>query len=53
MHSGTDPVHLEIVTMAVDFIYFVFILVIILIFIYRYYTVNARCEEVGQELTVK
>lgn len=32
---------------------FVPILVIILIFIYRYYTVNARCEEVGQELTVK
>ena len=37
--------------MTVDFIYFVFLIVIILIFIYRYYTVNARCEEVGQELT--
>ena len=37
--------------MTANLIYFLFIIVIILIFISRYYTVNARCEEVGQELT--
>ena len=33
------------------FILFVLITVIILILIYRFYTVNSRCKEVGQELT--
>ncbi len=37
--------------MISDFILFLFIVVLILVFIYRYYTVNARCEEVGQELS--
>ena len=37
--------------MSTDFILFILIVVLVLIFIYRYYTVNARCEEVGQELT--
>lgn len=34
-----------------DLILFGMIVVLVLIFIYRYYTVNARCEEVGQALT--
>ena len=34
-----------------DYILFGLIIVSVAIFIYRYYTVNARCEEVGQELT--
>lgn len=37
--------------MTANLILFMLIVVVILIFIYRYYTVNARCEEVGQELT--
>ncbi len=37
--------------MTIDFIIFALIVTFVLIFIYRYYTVNARCEEVGQEVT--
>lgn len=37
--------------MILYYILFALVTVLILIFIYRYYTVNARCEEVGQELT--
>lgn len=38
--------------MVIDFIIFTLItIVLVLIFIYRYHTVKARCEEVGQELT--
>ena len=37
--------------MTLNFILFLLIVVLILLFIYRYYTVNARCKEVGQELT--
>lgn len=37
--------------MSMDFILFMLIVVLVLIFIYRYYTVNVRCNEVGQELT--
>lgn len=37
--------------MMTDFIIFGTIVMLVLIFIYRYYTVNARCEEVGQVLT--
>ena len=34
-----------------NLVLFGMIVVLVLIFVYRYYTVNARCEEVGQELT--
>ena len=34
-----------------DLVLFGFIVMLVMIFIYRYYNVNARCEEVGQELT--
>lgn len=34
-----------------DSIYFLAIVVLILLFIYRYFTVKARCKEVGQQLT--
>ena len=34
-----------------DYILFGLIVVLLAIFIHRYYTVNVRCEEVGQELT--
>ena len=34
-----------------DYILFGLIVVFLAIFIHRYYTVNARCEEVGQLLT--
>lgn len=37
--------------MMMDFVIFGTIVMLVLIFIYRYYTVNARCEEVGQVLT--
>lgn len=37
--------------MIINFILFMLIVAVVLTFIYRYYTVNARCEEVGQELT--
>lgn len=37
--------------MIMDYISFGIIVLLVAIFIYRYYTVNARCEEVGQELT--
>ena len=37
--------------MNADYIIFMLIVVLVLIFIYRYVTVNARCKEVGQELT--
>lgn len=37
--------------MAEDFLIFGIIIVLVLIFIYRWYTVNNRCEEVGQQLT--
>ena len=36
--------------MTMHFLLFVLIIVI-LIFVYRFYTVNSRCKEVGQELT--
>ena len=37
--------------MTTEFVLFMLLVAVILIVIYRYYTVNARCEEVGQELT--
>jgi len=38
--------------MAIEFIVIILItVVLVLIFTYRYYTVNVRCKEVGQELT--
>lgn len=37
--------------MIADLMLFALIVAIVLAFIYRYHTVNARCEEVGQQLT--
>lgn len=42
---------LTLCLMNADYIIFMLIVVLVLIFIYRYVTVNARCKEVGQELT--